>query len=70
MLEILLGILLSILTGLGLSDAAPGTCSALSGDQSASMQPCPPPDNTTDTDEGNGLIKVGGAGLIKVGGSG
>jgi hypothetical protein len=70
MLEILLGIILSILTSLGLSDDAT-TCVSLPDGSAATAAPCPPPAPTdTDADDGSGLIKVGGSGLIKVGGSG
>ena len=69
MLEVLLGILFAFFFGLG-ADTQDGCMGA--GSDSAQQMPCPllPSSSTDSTDDGTGLIKVGGSGLIKVGGSG
>ncbi|MFT5684368.1 MAG: hypothetical protein ACI8RZ_005309 [Myxococcota bacterium] len=72
-MDVLLGIILSVLTSMGLSADMPDSCVSFSDNSSSATQvPCPPPapTDTTDDEGGSGLIKVGGSGLIKVGGSG
>ena len=73
-MDILLGIILSTLTSMGVSIDTADSCLRTAEDSgSVAPIPCLPPD-PTDTDDGAGvgagLIKVGGTGLIKVGGSG
>ena len=71
MLDVLLGMIFAFFIGLGGSEDSQGACMESSSD-SAQQVPCPlpPPSSTDSTDDGTGLIKVGGSGLIKVGGSG
>jgi len=80
MTNIMIGIILSFLTSMGVVIDTAGSCPVSSGDSSSAMLvPCllPAPtdteeDDDTDTDIviDTGLIKVGGSGLVKVGGAG
>lgn len=71
-MDILLGIILSVLASMGVFTDTADSCLDLPDDSSSAVQaPCPPPAPTDTTEgSGSGLIKVGGSGLIKVGGSG
>ncbi len=78
MMNIMIGIILSFLTSMGVVIDTAGSCSVSSGDSSSAMLvPCllPAPTDTEEDDDtdiviGTGLIKVGGSGLVKVGGAG